>query len=226
MTVNLLAYANASSSVFGTPPGDTKHTVNKPAAATTGTYLVILLAMSSAGTSVLATATDASGTFVKLLDQNKTGTPSIEFYAFAKFIVDGDPASWDFTFSSAIANALSQTYVFTGVDPATPVNTAQWLAQAASNTSRITPTVTLPEKTYVFYGTHDRNASAPTFPDAGTVIQAAQASNVSIASLPIGLQAAGTYTKTMTAAAATSVAGSFIIALNRDHGSTLMMMGV
>lgn len=216
MPIALVDYGNASSSVFTTPPGDTKHTVTKPGSASTGAYLIILLAMSSAGTSVLATATDASGTFTKLLDQNKTGTPSIEFYAFGKFIAANDPASWDFTLSAPIVDALSQYYIFTGVDTTNPISSANWLVQAASNTSRITPTVVVPANAYVLYGTHDRNASNPTFPDAGTPIHAAQSANVSIASLPLGIPGAGTYTKTTTGAAATSVAGSFLIALGQQ----------
>lgn len=220
MAITLVDSANAAASAFGTPPGDTKHTITKPASATTGRYLLILLAMSSAGTNVAATATDNSGTFTpitNLFDQVKLGSPSIEFYAFGKFIASSDPASWDFALSAPIVNAVSQYFVFTGVDPTNPISAAGWLAQAASNTSRITPSITIPANAYVIYGTHDRNGSNPTFPDAGTPIhQAPFGTAVAIASLALGIPGQGTYTKTMTLAAATSVAGSFIIALGQQ----------
>lgn len=210
MVAALADSGNASSSFSSdTAPGNTQHTINRPASAVQGTYLALVLTLSVAGTGVFANVTAPSG-WTLLTSGDKSGTPSSQVRVYGKVMTGSEPSSYVFTYDQS-ANVTSQYFVASG---GVTSATASWLVQAAGNTSRITPSVTVAANTLLVYGTHDRNSSGPlTYPgsDGAASISFRPSSAVSLNSTSPGVLAAGTYSYTMTGAFNTSVAGSYII---------------
>lgn len=199
----------------GTP---TSHSVTKPASATSGTYVIVELGLkvdppSTTGTVGLITSVPAGWTM--LAEGWVSGSPSSRYAAYGKFMGSSEPASWSWSYA-ANSDTVSVTHVFSNVHLTTPVPERGWLAQAASGTTRVTPSITTAGDRYVFYSTNDRNASDPVVADAtenGTKVRNSIASSAQVTTFRAGNLVAGTYSRTMTGAASTANAGSAIFAL-------------
>src|SRR5690606_7744876 len=127
---------------------------------------------------------------------------------FSRLMTDTEDESWDWGFPFP-ANALYVYRVFEGEDLL--VSEAAYLAQASSNTSRISPTIETEVAGVVCYSTFDRNSSLPTAPEEGNMVTFdMDGETLVLCTSRVDPAPAGSYQRTFTGAASTGLAGTGI----------------
>jgi hypothetical protein len=221
-----VAIARAGTAALSNSGGSAATTATATLASTNpGDYNIIVVSANTSGATSpdpAQTCTGGSGTWTTIATSEKSGSPSHRLTAFGKFYVAGD-ANPTVTIAAS-GNIENAAIAYSGVDTTTPIASgeAQAQAQASSSTAFATPSITTAAARWLISAAGDRTAST-TWTGTDSLLLTGAAANAAnlIVQDSNGMVAAGTYSRTLTASAATSVGNALIFALNPASSGTI-----